>query len=105
MKLLDAIGSRFYFVNIMSFLFLNNIYLFFSSKWNPRQSIDLINLISRWKVCLPQQIFEHIRDKCIVPKLKLEISSFDPVSNAIPIKELLNPWEELFGNYLKELYQ
>jgi hypothetical protein len=37
--------------------------------------------------------------------LKLEISSFDPVSNAISIKELLNPWEELFGNYLKELYQ
>jgi hypothetical protein len=37
--------------------------------------------------------------------LKLQISLFDPVSNAIPIKELLNPWEELFGNYLKELYQ
>ncbi len=65
----------------------------------------MINLISRWEVCLPQQIFEHIRDEFIVPKLKLEICSFDPVSNTISIKELLNPWEELFGNYLKELYQ
>jgi hypothetical protein len=73
MELLDAIGSRFYFVNIVPFLFLNNIYLFFSSKCNPRQSIDLINLISRWEVCLPQQIFEHIRDEFIVPKLNLKL--------------------------------
>ncbi|CAF4909474.1 unnamed protein product, partial [Rotaria magnacalcarata] len=34
-----------------------------------------------------------------------EISSFDPVLSAISIKELLNPWEELFGNHIKELYQ
>ncbi|CAF2016079.1 unnamed protein product [Rotaria magnacalcarata] len=74
-------------------------------KWNPSQSIDLIDLISRWKLCLPQQIFEHIRDEFIVQKLKLEISSFDPVLSAISIKELLNPWEELFGNHIKELYQ
>ncbi|CAF5000066.1 unnamed protein product, partial [Rotaria magnacalcarata] len=74
-------------------------------KWNPSQPIDLIDLISRWKLCLPQQIFEHIRDEFIVQKLKLEISSFDPVLSAISIKELLNPWEELFGNHIKELYQ
>ncbi|CAF3299941.1 unnamed protein product [Rotaria socialis] len=77
----------------------------FIFKWNPSQSIDLIDLISRWKLCLPQQIFEHIRDEFIVQKSKLEISSFDPVLSAISIKELLNPWEELFGNHIKELYQ
>ncbi|CAF2036884.1 unnamed protein product [Rotaria magnacalcarata] len=95
----------------------NHVKEYLKLKWNINNDddYDIIHMFLNWKTILndDENILspnyeissnEKMNSYCQF-KLKLEISSFDPVLSAISIKELLNPWEELFGNHIKELYQ
>lgn len=73
--------------------------LFSFSSWNPRDSDPLINLMETWKPLLPQWIMDNIFNKLIMPKLLIEVNTWNPLTDTTPIHIWIHPWIPLLGEF------
>jgi tuftelin-interacting protein 11 len=104
MGCLDAIFTKSYSVN-KSLFYIELIFYFCSSEWNPREPDQLIDLIERWVPYLPEWIIDNILDQLIYPILYREVDQWNPLTDSIPIHSWLHPWLPLMKDRLEPLYQ
>ncbi|XP_044753287.1 septin-interacting protein 1 [Coccinella septempunctata] len=73
------------------------------STWNPRDCDNLISLLELWTPLLPQWILQNMYNELIVPRLKDEVDSWDPMTDTVPIHTWIHPWIPLIEPKLQEL--
>ncbi|KAL3268527.1 hypothetical protein HHI36_007636 [Cryptolaemus montrouzieri] len=73
------------------------------SSWNARDCDILINLLEIWITVLPQWIVENIFDQLIIPRLKEEVNSWNPLTDTVPIHTWIHPWIPLLDSKLQEV--
>ncbi|XP_045473883.1 tuftelin-interacting protein 11 [Harmonia axyridis] len=72
------------------------------STWSPRECDNLINLLELWSPILPQWIVDNMFDQSIVPRLKEEVESWDPMTDTVPIHTWIHPWIPLIDTRLQD---
>ncbi|THD24298.1 Tuftelin-interacting protein 11 [Fasciola hepatica] len=66
--------------------------------WDPRDCEPLLEVLEVWKPLLPDELLEcRILDQLILPKLHEAVSSWNPLTDTIPIHTWLHPWLPWFG--------
>lgn len=73
-------------------------------QWQPRESDEMIELLTSWLPLLPVWIWNNILDQLLVPRLQREVDAWNPLTDTVPIHAWLHPWLPLLGDRLEPLY-
>ncbi|XP_017783824.1 PREDICTED: septin-interacting protein 1 isoform X2 [Nicrophorus vespilloides] len=71
------------------------------SAWSPRDSDSLITVMETWLPLLPPWILNNLYDQLIIPRLVQEVSSWDPLTDTIPVHTWVHPWIPLLDKRLE----
>ncbi|KAI4462519.1 tuftelin-interacting protein 11-related [Holotrichia oblita] len=71
------------------------------SAWNPRDCDPLINLLETWKPLLAPWVLDNVLDQLVMPRLTVEVSNWDPLTDTIPIHTWVHPWIPLLDTRLQ----
>ncbi|KAK9877327.1 hypothetical protein WA026_017723 [Henosepilachna vigintioctopunctata] len=72
------------------------------SSWNARDSDSLITLLELWIPLLAPWIIDNIFDQLIIPRLKDEVDSWNPMTDTVPIHTWVHPWIPLLDTRLQK---
>ena len=67
------------------------------TKWSPRNSDPLIELLEAWLPILPQWIAANIQDQLVMPRLQREVDEWNPLTHTMPIHAWIHPWLPSMG--------
>ncbi|KAH8852313.1 Tuftelin-interacting protein 11 [Schistosoma japonicum] len=68
------------------------------NEWNPRDCEPLLEVLEAWQPLLPDDILQRkILDQLILPKLQDAVSSWNPLTDTVPVHIWLHPWLPWFG--------
>ncbi|CAH8473349.1 unnamed protein product [Heterobilharzia americana] len=68
------------------------------NEWNPRDCEPLLEVLEAWQPLLPVDMLQRrILDQLILPKLQDAVSSWNPLTDTIPVHIWLHPWLPWFG--------
>ncbi|EGC33277.1 hypothetical protein DICPUDRAFT_80925 [Dictyostelium purpureum] len=96
--------NNYYFLLIIRNIFLPKFKQFFRNQWNVKNPIIAATLISKWSNVLPEVCQEILLEQSILPKLKVEIEKWDPLTDPIPIHHWLLPWIPFLKEELKVFF-
>jgi len=73
--------------------------------WSPLDNGPIMmNLIKVWLEILPHWIFENLLDQILIPRIKLDVELWNPITDHVPIDSWLLPWRSLMGDRLLSVY-
>ncbi|CAH8456511.1 unnamed protein product [Schistosoma rodhaini] len=68
------------------------------NEWNPRDCEPLLEVLEAWQPLLPDDMLQRkILDQLILPKLQDAVSSWNPLTDTVPVHTWLHPWLPWFG--------
>ncbi|XP_014665360.1 PREDICTED: tuftelin-interacting protein 11-like [Priapulus caudatus] len=73
-------------------------------RWQVREPEPLIELVENWMPLLPTWILHNVLDQLVMPRLHAEVTSWNPLTDTMPIHAWLHPWLPLMGKRLEPLY-
>ncbi|KJH43692.1 g-patch domain protein [Dictyocaulus viviparus] len=73
-----------------------------SLDWDPRDQMEpMLRIIEIWLPVLPSWMKENILEQVIVPRIDDRVSSWDPLTDNVPIHSWLVPWLAVLGDRLQ----
>uniref|UniRef100_A0A6B2KYG6 G-patch domain-containing protein n=1 Tax=Arcella intermedia TaxID=1963864 RepID=A0A6B2KYG6_9EUKA len=88
-------------VNVYFMLFYSIIFpkirQCFTAQWNPRDHVKGIKLTTTWLPILPTPFPVNLIEQIILPRLTLEVKSWDPRTDCQPISDWVIPWFPILG--------
>ncbi|KAJ1365567.1 hypothetical protein KIN20_025939 [Parelaphostrongylus tenuis] len=73
-----------------------------SLDWDPRDQMEpMLRIIEMWLPVLPGWIKENILEQVIIPRIADRVSSWDPLTDNVPIHSWLVPWLTVLGDRLQ----
>ena len=75
-----------------------------SDSWKARDSAAAIDLLETWRPLLPPWIFASILQQIIMPRLKIEVDAWNPLTDQMMIHVWLHPWLPVLAKELDALY-
>ncbi|VDO28032.1 unnamed protein product [Haemonchus placei] len=73
-----------------------------SLTWDPRDHMEpMLRVIEMWLPVLPGWMKENILEQVIIPRIEDRVSSWDPLTDSIPIHSWLVPWLAVLGDRLQ----
>uniref|UniRef100_A0A0K0DFM0 G-patch domain-containing protein n=1 Tax=Angiostrongylus cantonensis TaxID=6313 RepID=A0A0K0DFM0_ANGCA len=73
-----------------------------SLDWDPRDQMEpMIRIIEMWLPVLPGWMKENILEQVIIPRIADRVSSWDPLTDNVPIHSWLVPWLAVLGDRLQ----
>ncbi|RCN29795.1 g-patch domain protein [Ancylostoma caninum] len=73
-----------------------------SLDWDPRDHMEpMLRIIEMWLPVLPEWMKENILEQVIIPRIDDRVSSWDPLTDSVPIHSWLVPWLAVLGDRLQ----
>ncbi|KHJ84034.1 hypothetical protein OESDEN_16256, partial [Oesophagostomum dentatum] len=73
-----------------------------SLTWDPRDHMEpMLRVIEMWLPVLPEWMKENILEQVIIPRIDDRVSSWDPLTDSVPIHSWLVPWLTVLGDRLQ----
>ncbi|WKX93617.1 hypothetical protein Q1695_011129 [Nippostrongylus brasiliensis] len=73
-----------------------------SLTWDPRDHMEpMLRIIEIWLPVLPGWMKENILEQVIIPRIEDRVSSWDPLTDSVPIHSWLVPWLAVLGDRLQ----
>uniref|UniRef100_A0A1I7X9I8 G-patch domain-containing protein n=1 Tax=Heterorhabditis bacteriophora TaxID=37862 RepID=A0A1I7X9I8_HETBA len=73
-----------------------------SLDWDPRDQMErMLRIIEMWLPVLPVWMKENILEQVIIPRISDRVSTWDPLTDHIPIHSWLVPWLAVLGDRLQ----
>ncbi|VDM83114.1 unnamed protein product, partial [Strongylus vulgaris] len=73
-----------------------------SLSWDPRDHMEpMLRIIEIWLPVLPEWMKENILEQVIIPRIDDRVSSWDPLTDSVPIHSWLVPWLAVLGDRLQ----
>ncbi|VDM53642.1 unnamed protein product [Angiostrongylus costaricensis] len=73
-----------------------------SLDWDPRDQMEpMLRIIEMWLPVLPGWMKENILEQVIIPRIADRVSSWDPLTDNVPIHSWLVPWLAVLGDRLQ----
>uniref|UniRef100_UPI00358ECF24 tuftelin-interacting protein 11 n=1 Tax=Myxine glutinosa TaxID=7769 RepID=UPI00358ECF24 len=76
-----------------------------ASRWQPRDCEPYVCLLEQWLPLLPPWLTDNILDQLVLPRLRIEVENWNPLTDTVPIHAWIHPWLPLMGpTRLEPLY-
>ncbi|TGZ74637.1 hypothetical protein CRM22_000826 [Opisthorchis felineus] len=94
----DSFQNSLAFDVILETSWLNTLRRTIVNDWEPRDCEPLLQVLEAWRPLLSDELLENrILNDLVLPKLQDAVSSWNPLTDTIPIHTWLHPWLPWFG--------